>query len=232
MTGTNKEDKAAVAEKASWLRRNLVPLTILLLITAITVGIFIYAQRYPERVTEFESYGYLGAFLILLVANATILLPFPGFAVLFALGATFNPILVGLAAGLGSCIGEMTSYLLGYTGRAVVENRRYYDKAAQWLQKWGSLTVFVVALTPIPFDILGIVAGLLRFPLWKFFIACLLGKTLLTIILALAGAWGWEAFISGGYSSPVFVALLSALGALVLVVLALVIEAWTWNRRR
>ena len=126
----------------------------------------------------------------------------------------------------------MTAYLLGYSGRTVVENTRFYKQAVRWLNKWGSLTVFVFALTPLPFDVLGIAAGLLRFPLWKFFIAAWLGKTVLCIGLALAGAWGWETFITGGYASPVSVALLAALGALILLVLALAIENWTWKRGR
>jgi len=232
MTSTNKHSKPTVAQKGSWLRRNLAPLTIFLLITAITVGIFLFAQRYPDKFTEFESYGYLGAFLLSLVANATILLPFPGFLMLFALGAAFNPVFIGLTAGIGGAIGEMTAYLLGYTGRAVVENTRFYNQAVRWLDRWGVLTVFVFALTPLPFDVLGVAAGLLRFPFWKFFIACWLGKTVLCVSLALAGAWGWEAFITGGYTSPVSVALLAALGALILLVLALVIENWTWKQGR
>jgi len=48
---------------------------------------------------------------------------------------------------------------------------------------------------PFVFDLAGIAAGVLRFPFWKFFLLCWLGRTLLYIGAALAGAWGWEAML-------------------------------------
>jgi len=175
-------------DKGDWLTRKVVPLLIILLVIAITVGIFLYRAK----VAELEGYGYLGAFLVSVVSNATIVLPVPGIIIILALGAALPPVLVGLAAGIGAGIGEMTAYMLGISGRGLVENRRLYDRLVGWLNKWGVLTVFIFALTPLPFDPLGIVAGILRFPLWKFFIACWLGKTIQNIIIAYAGLYGWE----------------------------------------
>jgi len=45
---------------------------------------------------------------------------------------------------------------------------------------------------PLVFDLAGIAAGALRFPLWKFILLCWLGRTILYIFIALSGAWGWE----------------------------------------
>jgi len=167
MSDATHPNKQAGAEERDWVKRRLIPLLILFMVVAITVCLFLYR----DKVAQLGNYGYLSAFLISLIANATIILPFPGIVILFALGASFNPVLVGLAGGIGGTIGEMTSYMLGYSGRGVVENRRFYDKATQWLKKWGVLTVFIFALTPLPFDVLGIAAGVLRFPFWKFFVA-------------------------------------------------------------
>jgi uncharacterized membrane protein YdjX (TVP38/TMEM64 family) len=86
----------------------------------------------------------------------------------------------------------MTAYVVGVGGRGLMENRRLYDRLVEWLRKWGVMIIFLFALTPLPFDLLGIVAGVLRFPLWKFFLACWLGKTALNIIIAYAGFYGWE----------------------------------------
>ncbi len=233
MAGIIGNNKQTETGKGEWLKKRLPPLLILLFVIAITVAIFLVYGRHPERLAELENYAYWGAFLISLVTNATIILPFPGIVILFALGAAFNPVLVGLAGGVGGTIGEMTCYWLGYSGRGVVENRRFYDKAVQWLKKWGVLTVFTFALTPLPFDVLGIAAGLLRFPFWKFFVACWCGKTLVYIGMALAGAWGWEAFVSGLlFTSPISVGVSAALATLTLLVLALFIENWTWKRGR
>ncbi len=189
------QSEQAKVEKWQGLKKRAVPILTLLLVIAIMVALILFFQRDPEKIKEFENYGYLGAFLICLVCNATIILPVPGFLLLFPLGATFNPVLVGLAGGAGGTIGEMTCYLLGYSGRRVMENRRLYDKAVQWLKKWGVLTVFVFAAAPLPFDVTGMVAGLLRYPFWKFSLACWFGKALKYIAMALAGAWGWEAVL-------------------------------------
>ncbi|MFC1941163.1 YqaA family protein [Chloroflexota bacterium] len=177
--------------KRGLMRERVISLLILILVVVITVALFLYR----DRVDELGHYGYLGAFLVSLVANATIILPMPGFLILSALGATFNPVVVGLAGALGGTIGEMTCYMLGYSGRGIVQNRRLYDKSVQWLKKWGVLAVFIFAATPMPFDVLGMVAGLLRFPFWKFFLACGFGKALKYTGIALAGAWGWEAML-------------------------------------
>ena len=177
--------------KGQWLRQKAIPVVTVLLVIAITVALL----GYRDRVAELGNYGYLGAFLVSLVSNATIILPMPGFLVLFALGAAFNPVLVGLAGATGGTIGEMTCYIVGYSGRGVAQNRRLYDKSVRWLEKWGALTVFVFAVTPSPFDVMGMVAGLLRFPFWKFFLACWFGKVLKYIGIALAGAFGLEAVL-------------------------------------
>lgn len=219
-------DKQAEMGKREWLKKRLIPLLTLLLVIAITVGIFLYR----EKMVELEGYGYLGAFLVSLVSNATIILPTPGLLIIMALGATFPSVLVGLAAGIGAAIGEMTCYILGYSGRGLVEDRRLYDRLVEWLRKWGVLTVFIFALTPLPFDFLGIVAGALRFPFWKFFLACWLGKTGANIIIAYAGLYGWE-LVSRGVQ-PATIAALAALATGLLLAIALAIEDWAWKRGR
>lgn len=182
-------------EKGAWLKNKVVPLLIFLLITAITVALFLVFARNPEQIEKFKNYSYLGAFVVSLVSNATIILPMPGFLIIFALGAHFNPVFVGLAGATGGAAGEALSYVLGWTGRGVIQNRRLYDKAVQWLKRWGVWIIFVLAATPSPFDIMGMVAGLLRFPFWKFFLALWCGKSLKYVGIALAGFYGWEAVL-------------------------------------
>lgn len=195
MSNAIDNSKQAEMEKRGGLRKNVVPLVTILLFTAITVALFFVFARNPEKIEEFENYGYLGAFLISLVSNATIILPMPGFLMIFALGAVFNPVLVGLAGATGGAGGEALSYVLGWTGRGVVQNRRLYEKAVQWLKRWGVWVIFVFAATPLPFDIMGMVAGLLRFRFWKFFLALWCGKAVKYVGIAFAGAYGWEAVL-------------------------------------
>lgn len=169
--------------------RKYVPLLSFLLVTVVTVVLFIYR----EAVAELGNWGYLGAFLIALIGNATIVLPMPSLLLLFALGATFNPVLIGLTGAAGGALGELSGYILGYSGHGFIKNNKFYIKAETWMKRWGSATVFVFALAPfLPIDVAGIAAGVLRFPIWKFLAACFAGKAILYICLTLAGSWGWH----------------------------------------
>ena len=187
---SNNEQAKQVKEKR--LKKNIISILTLLLVIAITVALFLYR----DSVAELDNYGYLGAFLISLVANATIVLPMPGLLLLFALGAAFNPILVGLAGAAGGAIGEMSGYIAGYSGHRFARNNKMYARVEGWMRKWGTMTIFVFSLAPfLPFDVAGMVAGVLHFPIWKFLVACWFGKALLYIGMALAGAWGWEVIL-------------------------------------
>ena len=192
VTGNNGEG----VERGNWLRKKLIPLLILLLVIAIMVGIFYFYRYYPERVAQLEGYGYLGAFLISLTLNATVVLPAGNILILAMLGATLpSATMVGLAGGAGAAIGEITGYMAGYSGQAVVQRQRAYARLESWVKRWGVVTIFLLSLVPFFFDLAGIAAGVLRFPLWKFLLACWLGRTILYIVVALAGAQGWEAIL-------------------------------------
>lgn len=157
----------------------------LVLAVAITAAIIAFRQE----LARFAAYGYLGIFVITLVGNATVILPVPGLVAVFAGGTALNPWLVGLVAGLAQPIGELTGYLAGYGGAGVVENRETYRRLRGWMQRHGFLTILVLAAIPNPvFDAAGIIAGALQMPVWKFLLACFLGKTAKSLAIAWLGA--------------------------------------------
>jgi membrane protein YqaA with SNARE-associated domain len=189
--GSDDQDKGEV--RWGWVRNRLLPILGLLLIIGIVVGVFYFYRSYPERIEALKGYGYLGAFLISLLLNATIVLPAGNFLVLAALGAVLpSATLVGLAGGLGAAIGELTGYMAGYSGQAIVSRQRVYNRVKGWVEKWGMLTIFIISIVPFVFDLAGIAAGVVRFPLWKFFLACWLGRTILYLFIAWGGALGWD----------------------------------------
>lgn len=185
------------ADRRSWIQRRLLPaLSLIAVLTIVGAVLYIYRTN-PEFIENLEDYGYLGAFLISMILNATVILPAGNFLVLAALGATLPaPTLVGLAAALGAAVGEMTGYLAGYSGRTVMpQNNRWYARIRSWLDRYGMLAIFGLSAAPLLFDIAGLTAGVMRFPAPRFFIACFLGRSLLYIMLAWAGALGWEQVI-------------------------------------
>jgi membrane protein YqaA with SNARE-associated domain len=150
----------------------------------ITVGIILLR----DHIQEFAVYGYPGIFVISFVGNATLILPAPSFAVVFAVGGALNPLLVGIVAGLGATLGELTGYLAGVGGRYAIEKRRLYIRIERWMRKGGPLVIFLLALIPNPaFDVGGIVAGALKMPVWQFVLAAWAGKSIRFTLLALSG---------------------------------------------
>lgn len=133
--------------------------------------------------------GYLGIFLVSFIGSASIILPVPFIAVIFSASAFLNPLLVGLLAGFGAALGELTGYGLGYGGQKIVKKyKKTFELAESWFQKHGGFfVIFVFAATPLPSDVIGLLCGAMKYPVKKFFIASLLGKIIANLIVAYAG---------------------------------------------
>ena len=190
---TNNRGRVGVL---GWLRRNIIPLVGLLLVVAITVGIFYFYRHYPGRIEELRAYGYLGAFIISIIFNATLILPAGNMLILVALGATMPfPVIVGLVGGTGAAIGEIVGYIAGHSGRGLVAKSRMYGRGEGWLRKWGWLTIFLFSVVPFVFDLAGLAAGALRYPFWRFFLFCWLGRTLLYVVMVTAVAYGLKIWL-------------------------------------
>jgi membrane protein YqaA with SNARE-associated domain len=165
-------------------------LTVLrILALVIVVAITVVAIIFREQAAKLEYYGYPGIFLTALLSNATVLMPAPGVAIVFAMGSVFNPVGVALAAGTGGAIGELTGYLAGFSGQAVIERMDIYIKISPYVKKYGALGVFILAAIPNPFfDLAGIAAGVLKMPILIFFISVWLGSLVKMFIIAYAGS--------------------------------------------
>ncbi len=186
--------KQGGVEKRDWLeavlKGRVLPILGLILVVAISVGIIFYR----DRIAQLGFLSYPNIFLLSMIWNSTVLVPIPSFWIYFLLGSIFHPALVGLAGGSGAAVGELSSYLVGYSGRAILQpqRRRVYTRVENWLKKWGLIVIFGFNLIPFfPFDIVGIAAGAARFPLWKFFLICLAGRSVSYGFIAFAGYQGW-----------------------------------------
>lgn len=166
-------------------------LRVLALLAVIAITVYIYGIR--ERVEEFAAYGYPGVFLVALMANATVFLPAPGVAVVFAMGHIFNPLGVALAAGTGGALGELSGYLAGFSGQAVVERTNVYERIHPWVVKYGVWAIIVLSAIPNPFfDIAGVAAGIAKMSLRRFLIACWIGQFIKMALFAYAGFYSLD----------------------------------------
>ncbi|HEX8991793.1 MAG TPA: VTT domain-containing protein [Anaerolineales bacterium] len=163
-------------------------LRVLALIAVIGITILVYDIR--DRIRDFAAYGYPGIFLIALLANATVFVPAPGVAVVFAMGSIFHPLAVALAAGTGGALGELSGFLAGFSGQAVIERTRLYSRISPWVDKYGGWTILVFAAIPNPFfDLAGIAAGVSKMPVLRFLLFCWIGQVIKMGIFAFTGAY-------------------------------------------
>jgi membrane protein YqaA with SNARE-associated domain len=164
-----------------------------MIVFSIGIAVVIFVTR--DILEKYAAYGYPGVFIISLLGNATLIFPAPSFTVV-AVGAVLNPYIVGVLAGCGAALGEMTGYTLGLgmsptldADTSVAGLGENQMKWLRWLQpkfqRWGVLLIFVLAAIPNPiFDIGGILAGIARMAWWKFLLAAVLGKTGRFILLS------------------------------------------------
>lgn len=146
------------------------------------------------------QYGYLGVFVASAVSSASIFLPIPFFLLAVAAGALLNPILVAIIGGLGAALGELVGYGVGAGGKhlAKPEQKKWFRKTKRWLKgKKAFFIIIAFAATPLPDDVVGILAGFLRYDIKKFFVAMAIGKILLFLVLAYIGFYGFD--VLSGY---------------------------------
>ena len=134
------------------------------------------------------NYKYLGAFLLNFIASSSVLFPIPFYLAHIYLATILSPIPLSIISALGSCLGEFTGYLTGYWGGDVLKlkKNRFYKLAKTWFKRYGGWAVFVFAATPLPDDVVGIVAGAVKYKKSKFLLFSFLGKLVMFLAISFA----------------------------------------------
>ncbi len=157
----------------------------------VSFAVLVLLIRYAHFVETLGTWGYAGVFLLQLINSATVVvLPVPGHAVIFAVSGTLNPLLIGLVGSIGAALGEITAYMAGRGGSSMVDQSGWYRRLEATGERWRGLAIFVFAATPLPFDIAGLWAGAIRYPLWRFLAIVASGKLILVTAIAIAGYYG------------------------------------------
>lgn len=144
----------------------------------------------PERRALVEGLvqspaGLLVLFGLAALSTATLILPAPGLALTAIAGAAGDPIVVGIVAGLGQAVGELTGYAAGRSGRSLLPDNRATRTMSDWLGRRGMLVIFVLSVIPNPiFDVAGIAAGALGMPVTRYLSAAASGKVIKNLVIA------------------------------------------------
>ena len=126
---------------------------------------------------------YISLFTTSLLSSASIIflpIPISLIATIEASIKNLNPLFSIISLSIGAAIGEFTSYFLGIGATKVLEKKHLGEKRIMQIynlfERYGFLAIFVFAALPLPFDIVGILAGTGKYDVKKFFIATFLGK--------------------------------------------------------
>ncbi len=174
---------ATMSARIDWRKpENLIRLGILAVVIAGIVAALLLRGSFGAT-----QVGYGAVALSALVASGGLLIPIPALATACATAIFLSPFLVGVIAGTAETAGELSGYYLGYTGRDVLNRSRIYQRLERWMRRRGWLLLFLVSLVPNPiFDIVGIAAGALRYPVWGFLAVVWVGKLLKFLTFAYA----------------------------------------------
>ena len=163
----------------------------------------------PAAIAEFfralvygTPWGIVILFLFTLFANASIVLPILVEPIVLIVAA-FAPnletaIFVGFLTGTAAAIGEMSGYILGLLGVKTLKKMSKFKtekifEVGEKLANKGMPIIFIFSFTPLPFDLIGIAAGVIKYDPKRFFLATWLGKVLRYVLVALVGYLGMEA---------------------------------------
>jgi membrane protein YqaA with SNARE-associated domain len=158
--------------------------------TVVVLSIFGGTIAWSGGWLDLQDAGYWGAFVVNLVGSAAVVIPVPGLAAVCAAAAPdigLSFVLLAATGAAGSTIGELTGYLAGYGSQGVIQKSRYYSRVHWWVRRRGGFALFILAVIPNPiFDIGGIAAGSLGYPLPKFFLWVGMGKVIKFLVVAYA----------------------------------------------
>jgi membrane protein YqaA with SNARE-associated domain len=163
------------------------------LLLALVFAVVVWSLR--DIISPAKLGGYPGVFFLAFFGAVSMVLPLPGLISVCTLSATLNPFALGILLGLGETLGESSGYAVGHGGDTVFERFAFYRKTRPrvqvWMEKRGSLLVFLVSVIPNPIvDVVGIAAGSVHFPLRRFMIIVFTGKTIKGLYIAYSCHYG------------------------------------------
>ncbi|MEM3607749.1 MAG: VTT domain-containing protein [Candidatus Bathyarchaeia archaeon] len=157
---------------------------------------------------------YLGVFVISLLGNLALFFPVPYLLLVFTIALdtpNIGLILLTFLGALGATAGKLFSYVVGYGGGKVL-GRRYEGRFNTLRRLLGGrpfIAAFIFAASPLPDDLVFIPLGMMRYSLYKTFLACFAGKLLITFLTVGSGrvsraAINWIAGTEENYYTIIF----------------------------
>lgn len=177
------------------------------------------------------------ALLVLVAFSESIVFPIPPDPLVIAIGVA-SPVSAIWVAGLATIASVAGAFFGQWLGRKfgrpllhrlVAENK--VERAEELFNKYGVWTIILAAITPIPYKVFAILAGVMALPVRPFLIASLIGRgaRLMTIgVLVFLFGEEIQEFIEGNFE---LLTIAGGLGLVVMVAGYLAYRAWMSDGR-
>lgn len=119
--------------------------------------------------TILSNYGLIGVFITTFLSYSII--PLPSEFIIIGVSLIQNPVYVFIVALIGSTLGSITTYYIGFKGvRNLVPKKesKTLKKAEMMFDKYGHLSILFFSWLPFIGDPLILLAGSLKMNFWKF----------------------------------------------------------------
>lgn len=128
----------------------------------------------------FENMGTFGLFLLAFIESSVFIIPPDTLLILLVLATPAAGLWLALVCTLGSTLGGLFGYSLGYYGgrpvlNAIVSEEKI-NKVNDMYDKYGVWAVAVAGFSPLPYKVFTISSGLFKLNIWAFALASFLSR--------------------------------------------------------
>ncbi len=163
---------------------------------ALSVALMLTMIRFQDALASIGPLGYLTVFLAELINSAVVIVPTPSHTYTMAMALVLNPYILGVVGGIGAAIGEMTAYFIGSRSRTVIPQGRLFERVQSLVRGKVGLVVFALAVLPLPFDVVGMWAGMVRYSVSRFFLFMVVGKIIKVTVTTVAAFYGFQLLLN------------------------------------
>jgi membrane protein YqaA with SNARE-associated domain len=117
---------------------------------------------------SFAKFSYPGIFIYNVLGS--------GFVIIPLLASKMNVAALAFSSGLGNCVSTSINYFVGNSSHGVFANITFVSTIKNLMKKFGFAAVYVLAMIPLPVDIVGLLAGYLDFPYKQYVMWSFLGR--------------------------------------------------------
>jgi len=151
--------------------------------------------------SQLADMGYIGIFILSAIGTSSIFFNAVYYSIIYGMGATpiYNIKILIVSSSLGASLGNFVNYFIGYGAQKLIVKTKYFkyfEFAQKWFKKSAFFTIVFFVLTPLPDDIIGIVAGSTHYEKKKFYLACLVGKLIQTSMIIYTGKLSYDYFLN------------------------------------